>query len=227
MSFNRLWTIFSDNYELLLSGLWVTVQVSLIAFAISLVVGLALCLATLSRTRFVRTPAILVVEFCRNTPILVQLVWVHYAWPEILGLKFTAFVSSLVALTLQTSGYLAEEYRGGIESVEKGQVEAAKSLGMTQARLMARIVLPQAVMRSIAGILNQFVTCFKSTSIVSVIAVPDLMYQAGLIVSATFLTMPIYTLIAVVYFVVVLAISRAVQWATRKLPTVGYFRAAA
>jgi polar amino acid transport system permease protein len=223
----RTLTILYEFRDPLLYGLGITVTLSILSMAAALVVGLAAALAMMSRHRVIRAPAVFYVEFCRNTPILVQLVWVHYAWPEILGLKFTAFVSSLVALTLQTSGYLAEEYRGGIESVEKGQVEAAKSLGMTQARLMARIVLPQAVMRSIAGILNQFVTCFKSTSIVSVIAVPDLMYQAGLIVSATFLTMPIYTLIAAIYFVVVLAISRAVQWATRKLPTVGYFRAAA
>ena len=88
---------------------------------------------------------------------------------------------------------------------------------------MGRIVLPQAIMRAIPGLLNQFVTCIKSTSIVSVIAVPDLMYQAGLIVSATFLTMPIYTLVAIIYFVVVFAISRTVRWLTRRLPTNGYF----
>jgi polar amino acid transport system permease protein len=223
----RTLTILYEFRDPLLYGLGITFTLSVLSMAAALVVGLVAALAMLSRHRLIRAPAVFYVEFCRNTPILVQLVWVHYAWPEIIGLKFTAFYSSLVALTLQTSGYLAEEYRGGIESVEKGQVEAAKSLGMTHARLMARIVLPQAVMRSIPGILNQFVTCFKSTSIVSVIAVPDLMYQAGLIVSATFLTMPIYTLVAIIYFVVVFAISRLVQWLTRKIPTVGYFRAAA
>jgi polar amino acid transport system permease protein len=194
--------------------------------ALALVVGLIAALGMISRHRLIRYPAVFYVEFCRNTPILVQLVWVHYAWPEIFGLKFSSFYSSLVALTLQTSGYLAEEYRGGIESVDKGQVEAGKSLGMTETRLMARIVLPQAIMRSVPGLLNQFVTCFKSTSIVSVIAVPDLMYQAGLIVSATFLTMPIYTLVAAIYFVVVFAISRTVRWLTRRLPTAGFYGAA-
>lgn len=223
----RTFTILYEFRDTLLFGLGVTVLLAVLSMLAALVVGLVAGLGTLSRNRLIRLPAVFYVEFCRNTPILVQLVWVHYAWPEIFGLKFTAFYSSLVALTLQTSGYLAEEYRGGIEAVDKGQVEAAKSLGMTQTRLMARIVLPQAVTRAIPGLLNQFVTCFKSTSIVSVIAVPDLMYQAGLIVSATFLTMPIYTTVAMIYFVVVFAISRSVRWLTRRLPSNGYFGAAA
>ena len=222
----RTLTILLEFRDPLLYGLGITFSLSVLSMALALVVGLIAALGTISKHKFIRYPAVFYVEFCRNTPILVQLVWVHYAWPEIFDLKFTAFYSSLVALTLQTSGYLAEEYRGGIESVDKGQVEAGKSLGMTEARLMARIVLPQAIMRSIPGILNQFVTCFKSTSIVSVIAVPDLMYQAGLIVSATFLTMPIYTLVAIIYFVVVFAISRTVRWLTRRLPTAGFYGAA-
>lgn len=224
---DRALSILYEFREPLLYGLGITVLLSILSMALALVVGLVSALGMISRRRWLSIPATLYVEFCRNTPILVQLVWVHYAWPDILGIKFTAFYSSLIALTLQTSGYLAEEYRGGIQAVERGQIEAGKSLGMTHARLMARIVLPQAIMRSVPGLLNQYVTCFKSTSIVSVIAVPDLMYQAGLIVSATFLTMPIYTSVAIIYFVVVLAISRSVKFLTRKLPTTGYFGASA
>ena len=171
-----------------------------------------------------RAPAVFYVEFCRNTPILVQLVWVHYAWPEIIGVKFDAFTSSLIALALQSSGYLAEEYRAGIESIDKGQIEAAQSLGMTYPRLMRRIVIPQAFIRMLPGILNQYVICFKSTSIVSIIAVPDLMYQAGLIVSATFLPMPVYTAVALTYFVLVFAVSASVRYFSRKLPMGSYFQ---
>jgi polar amino acid transport system permease protein len=190
---------------------------------ISLVGGLVLCLASLSPTRILRWPARLLVEFFRNTPILVQVVWVHFALPELVGLKFTAFTSSVIALAMQSSGYLAEEYRAGIESIDRGQFEAAQSLGMTYPRLMRRIVIPQAVMRMLPGILNQFVTCFKSTSIVSVIAVPDLMYQAGLIVSATFLPMLIYTIVALMYFVMVLIVSWLVNTAARRLPSYSQF----
>jgi polar amino acid transport system permease protein len=194
-----------------------------VAMLIALVVGLLACFGSLSRNRLLKAPAILFVEFCRNTPILVQLVWVHFAWPEIFGIKFTAWTSAVIALALQSSGYLAEEFRAGIESIEKGQIEASQSLGMTYTRLMYRIVVPQAFIRMIPGILNQFVTCFKSTSIVSIIAVPDLMYQAGLIVSATFLPMQIYTLIAIMYFLMVLAVSVGVRQLTKLLPNFGYF----
>jgi polar amino acid transport system permease protein len=221
----RLWSIVWEYREVLFSGILVTVLLSILAMGVAVVAGLVACLGTLSRSRLIRAPAVFYVEFCRNTPILVQLVWVHYAWPEIIGVKFDAFTSSVIALALQSSGYLAEEYRAGIESIDKGQIEAAQSLGMTYTRLMRRIVLPQAFIRILPGILNQYVTCFKSTSIVSIIAVPDLMYQAGLIVSATFLPMPVYTAVAITYFLLVLVVSYAVRSLSRRLPTGGYFHA--
>jgi polar amino acid transport system permease protein len=224
VSFLRLWNIFLEYRDVLVTGIWITVLLSVVSMLLAMVVGLVACLGTLARSRLIRAPSILYVEFCRNTPVLVQLVWVHYAWPEVLGIKFDAFTSSMIALALQSSGYLAEEYRAGIESIEKGQIEAAQSLGMTYRRLMRRIVIPQAFIRMVPGILNQFVTCFKSTSIVSIIAVPDLMYQAGLIVSATFLPMPVYTAVALTYFVLVFAVSSLVRYLSRKLPMGGYFQ---
>jgi polar amino acid transport system permease protein len=224
VSIARLWQVFAEYHDVLLSGIRVTVVLSVLSMLLAIVIGLVACLGTLARSRIVRAPAIFYVEFCRNTPILVQLVWVHYAWPEFIGIKFDAFTSSLIALALQSSGYLAEEYRAGIESIDKGQIEAAQSLGMTYPRLMRRIVIPQALIRMLPGILNQYVICFKSTSIVSIIAVPDLMYQAGLIVSATFLPMPVYTAVALTYFVLVFVVSAAVRYLSRKLPMAGYFQ---
>jgi polar amino acid transport system permease protein len=225
VSLSRFWQVFAEYHDVLLSGIWVTLSLSVLAMLVAIVVGLIACLGTLARSRLVRAPAVFYVEFCRNTPILVQLVWVHYALPEIIGIKFDAYTSSLIALALQSIGYLAEEYRAGIESIDKGQIEAAQSLGMTYWRLMRRIVIPQAFIRMLPGILNQYVICFKSTSIVSIIAVPDLMYQAGLIVSATFLPMPVYTAVALTYFVLVFAVSSAVRHFSRHLPMGGsYFQ---
>jgi His/Glu/Gln/Arg/opine family amino acid ABC transporter permease subunit len=125
---HRLWNIFWEYRDVLLpaSG---HVALSILSMLLAAVLGLIVCLGTLAKSRLVRAPAVLYMEFCRNTPILVQLVWVHYAWPEIFGVKFDAFTSSLIALALQSSGYLAEEYRAGIESIDKGQFEAAQSLG--------------------------------------------------------------------------------------------------
>jgi arginine/lysine/histidine transport system permease protein len=214
----RIVRLLWDYRDPLLAGIWITVLLSVIAMLVSLVVGLFACAGVMSRHRWIRAPSRLYVEFGRNTPIIVQLIWVHYALPDIIEVKFTPFVSSLIALTLQTSGYLAEEYRGGIEGIDRGQTEAARSLGLTTLQVMRLIILPQAVVRILPGLLNQFVTCFKSTSIVSVIAVPDLMYEAGLIVSETFVAMPIYTFTALVYFLLVLGVSSGVGWIGRRLP---------
>jgi polar amino acid transport system permease protein len=215
------WRILLDYSDVLLRGLAVTIELSIISMAVALVVGMIACLGCLSHLRLLRYPATLYVEFCRDTPILVQLIWVHFAWPGLFGVKFTAWDSAIVALALQSSGYLAEEFRAGIESIDKGQVEASQSLGMTYLRLMRRIIVPQAVIRMMPGILNQFVTCLKSTSIVSVIAVPDLMYQAGMIATATFQPMQVYTMIALIYFLLVLIIAFAVRQATKRLPRFG------
>ena len=223
MSLERLAALLWDYRSAFGAGIWITIQLSIIGIVFSLAGGLVLCLGALSPLKIVKLPAKLLIEFFRNTPILVQVVWVHFALPELVGLKFTAFTSSVIALAMQSSGYLAEEYRAGIESIERGQFEAAQSLGMTYPRLMRRVVIPQAVMRMLPGILNQFVTCFKSTSIVSVIAVPDLMYQAGLVVSATFLPMPIYTAVALMYFVMVVIVTWLVNAAARRLPSYTHY----
>lgn len=202
----------------LLAGIWMTIVLSVLAMLVSMLVGLFACAGVMSQRRWVRAPSRLFVEFGRNTPIIVQLIWVHYALPDIIGVKFTPFTSSLIALGLQTSGYLAEEYRGGIQGIDHGQTEAARSLGLSSRQVMRLVVLPQAVVRILPGLLNQFVTCFKSTSIVSVIAVPDLMYEAGLIVSETFVAMPVYTFTALVYFLLVLGVSAGVDRIAARLP---------
>lgn len=214
----RVLRLLWEYRDALLAGLGVTVLLSVLAMLAALVVGMVLCLGGMARLRPLRWVSTILIEFFRNTPILVQLIWVHYALPDIIGLKFNAFTSSLVALTMQSSGYLAEEYRAGIESIDRGQTEAALSLGLKRWRVMRHVVLPQALRRVLPGLLNQFVTCFKSTSIVSVIAVPDLMYQAGLIVSATYVAMPVYTAVALAYFLLVWGVSHLVRVVARRLP---------
>jgi polar amino acid transport system permease protein len=221
MPLARSLTILWDYHWILGKGLLMTFELTFVSIVVALITGLASALASLSRARTVRWLAVVVVEFCRNTPILVLIIWVHYALPEITGIKTTAVISSVVALVMQSTGYLAEEYRAGIESIDKGQYEAAKSLGMTDARLMVRIVLPQAVVRMIPGIINQLVVLFKSTSVVSIIAVPDLMYQANVIVNDTYVAMQTYTLVALTYFLIVFGISLLVRLAAKRIRFVG------
>jgi polar amino acid transport system permease protein len=221
MSVARIPALIWEYRWMFATGLLLTVELTLATIAISLVTGVIAALGTITRFRLVRWCAVVVVEFCRNTPILVLVVWVHYALPELTGIKTSAIVSSIIALTMQSTGYLSEEYRAGIESIDKGQSEAAKSLGMTYGRLMRRIVLPQAIARMIPGLINQFVLCFKSTSVVSIIAVADLMYAANVIVNETFLAMQTYTVVALTYFAIIFAFSALAQAASRRITFLG------
>ena len=120
-------------------------------------------------------------------------------------------VSPSCVLAFQSTGYLSEEYRSGIEAIDRGQFDAGRALGMTYGYLMRRIIVPQAVVKLAPALLNQFVLCFKSTAVVSVIAVPDIMYYANVIVNETFLSMQIYTIAALMYFVLVFAVSSAAR----------------
>ena len=221
MPLGRSLQILWEYHWILGNGLLMTFELTFISIIIALVTGVASALGSLARLRPVRWLSVVVIEFCRNTPILVLIIWVHYALPEITGIKTTAVTSSVIALVMQSTGYLAEEYRAGIELIDKGQYEAAKSVGMTYARLMRRIILPQAVVRMIPGIINQVVVLFKSTSVVSIIAVPDLMYAANVIVNDTYLAMQTYTLVALTYFLIIFGISVLVRVASKRIKFIG------
>jgi len=217
MPLARSLDIIWDYRWLLASGLATTFKLTLISIFIALASGVSSALGSLSKLRLIRWPSIVIIEFCRNTPILVLIIWVHYALPEMTLIKTSAFVSCVIALVMQSTGYLAEEYRAGIESIDKGQYEAARSLGMRHAGMMRRIILPQAIVRMIPGIINQLVVLFKSTSVVSVIAVPDLMYQGNVIVNDTYLAMQTYTIVALAYFVIVFFISLLVRVTSKRI----------
>jgi len=200
-------TVF-DNLHLFAQGLWVTVQICLIAFSIALVFGLTLCLIRIY-VRRLRWAAIVIIEFCRNTPIYVQLLWVNYVWPDLFGWPSSFFAAGWTALALQSSGYLAETFRSGIEGISKGHVEAAYSLGMSPAHTFSRILLPQATLTMAPSIMNQFLVVVKASTLVSVIAVPDLMYQALRLTSKWFEPVQILSFTAFLYIVLVFALSQA------------------
>lgn len=197
-------------------GLLVTLQISLIAFAVAVVLGLLACLLRLY-VRPLRWPAILWIEFGRNTPIYVQLMWVNYVWPDLIGWPTSMFAAGWMALALQSSGYLAETFRAGIEGVRAGHWEAAYSLGMSPFLTMRRIVLPQALLAMAPSIMNQFLVVVKSSTLVSVIAVPDLMYEALRLTSIWFEPIEILSFTAFLYIAVVFALSTLLKRYTDRL----------
>jgi len=217
MDVSRIPALAWEYRAVFLSGAGITFSLTILSMIIAAIAGLGFCLASMSGNRLLRWPAIVFIEFFRNTPILVLVVWVHFALPDLIGIKFVAYVSSVIALAFQSTGYLSEEYRAGIEAIDRGQFDAARALGMPYAYLMRRIVLPQAMTKLAPALLNQFVLCFKSTAVVSVIAVPDIMYHANVIVNETFLSMQIYTIAALMYFLLVFAVSAGARRLTDAL----------
>ena len=209
-----------NQRDALMAGIVVTVEVCAIAFAIAVLVGLLLCLVRMY-VRPLRPIVIVVIEFFRATPILVQLLWVNYAWPEIFGWPTSFYQAACTALALQSSGYLAETFRSGIEGLPKGHVEAGVAVGMGPVQIFIRIVLPQVALVMAPSLINQIAVIIKSSTLISVIAIPDLMYEALRIVNQWFEPIEILTSVGLLYFILIFAISmtanQLAQFFNRKL----------
>jgi len=197
-----------NQRDALMNGLVVTIHVCAIAFVLAVLGGLLLCLARMY-VRPLRSVAIVLIEFFRATPILVQLLWVNYVWPPIFGWPDSFFAAAWTALAVQSSGYLAETFRSGIEAISKGQREAAFSVGMSPLLAFWRVVLPQVALSSAPSIVNQFTVIVKSSTLVSVITVQDLMYQSQKIVNIWYEPIEILTATAAIYIVFIYIVSTA------------------
>jgi polar amino acid transport system permease protein len=217
MEYTWDFSVILDNFPLLLRGLVVTVELWTIAFAIGLSLGLAVGLARISAHAWVNGPAIAYVEIFRNTPVLVQLIWFYYAFPIVLGQQLSPFTAAALALTLNTSAYCAEIFRGGIVSIARGQWEGAKAIGMTRAMMMRRIILPQVMKRMLPAFTNRAIELAKVTSLASLLAVNEIMYQGRLLSSTYYRPLEILTVVALVYFVLIYPGSYLSAWLERRL----------
>jgi polar amino acid transport system permease protein len=195
-----------NQRDSLLAGLGVTAEVCVIAFVAAVIGGLVLCLVRIYVVPL-RPIAVVLIEFFRDTPIFVQLMWVSYVWPELFGFPGSFFTAGWLALALQSSGYLAETFRTGIEGVPRGQREAAFSAGMSPAQTFSRIVMPQVVLATAPSIVNQFTVIVKSSTLISIITVPDLMSQSQRLVNIWYEPIEILTATAAIYILFVFLIS--------------------
>jgi polar amino acid transport system permease protein len=198
-------TILADAGPLL-NGLYVTLSVSLIAFVVAAAVGLGICMLR-SYLPALRPVFAVYIAFCRNTPIFIQLLWVAYAWYDLIGWPQDIFTAAWVALALQSSGYLAETFRAGIASVPSGQIEAAHALGISRLATWRRIIIPQMLLTIAPSLMNQFIVIIKCSTLVSVIAVPDLMFQALRLTAIWGDPVPILSFVAVIFIAVIMALS--------------------
>jgi ectoine/hydroxyectoine ABC transporter permease protein EhuC len=217
MTYTFRFGVVGENLPFLLSGVYATLGVTGGSLAIGLALGLVVGLCRMSRRRALALPALAYIEVFRNTPVLVQLIWVYYCLPILTGINLNAVVSCVVALAVNAAAYIAEIFRGGIQGVDRGQVEAARTLGMSHAQTMRKIVLPQAFRRMLPPFVNEAVSLLKYSSLVSVLGVADLTYQAQVLSTTTFRPIEIFTFIALVYFVLCTLLSYGARRLERRL----------
>jgi len=196
-----------ESIPFLLRGAVYTVQVSVLAIAFGLVLGWLFGLAAVSGVGILRAITWAYVQFIRGTPLLVQIFLIYFGLP-VVGLDLPAYWSGVIALGLNSGGFQAEIVRAGIESIERGQTEAARSIGMSRFQTLVFILVPQTVRRVIPPLTNELITVVKSSSLLSAIAALELTHAGQLIIARTFAPFEIYATVALIYLVMVGLLSR-------------------
>jgi len=209
--------LFWEYRNVLAKGLVFNAYVFFCSAAAALTIGFGAALLRLNRSWPFRWIGTVHVEVFRNAPDYIMIVWVHFVLPLLIGkmigqrLEFHPFVSSVIALGFVYSGYFAETFRAGIQAIPRGHIEAGRAFGMSEGLILRRITMPQVVRRMLPEALNQFVSLFKATTIVSLITVPDLMYQISMITQQEMRPLPLYTGAALTYFTVIYVVAGAVR----------------
>jgi polar amino acid transport system permease protein len=205
-----------ENADAILQAVLVTVLLAFFAEALGVVFGLVLALLKISRFRILRFPAQLYIDVFRGTPLLVQIIFIYFATP-LIGLRFESlFFAGLTALTLNSAAYVAEIFRSGIQSIDKGQMEAGRASGLSYGQTMRYIVVPQAFRRVIPPLTNEFVVIIKDTSIVSVIGLEELLRSARVLQSATANATPL-VVAALIYLAICLPLIYLANGLERRL----------
>jgi His/Glu/Gln/Arg/opine family amino acid ABC transporter permease subunit len=210
------WDIVPGNLDFLLSGLQMTLFISATTLVLAMAGGLVLALMDLSRYWPIRAVGLTFGEIIRNTPILVQLLWVYYVLPIVFGLSISSLAAILIGLSVYMASFISEVYRAGIQAVPKGHREAAQVLGLTSVQSFRRIVLPQAIRLTLPPLAANFVQLIKFSSLGAVISVSEITRRGMELSASTFRPLEIFSFIAVVYFFICWPLAMAIRiWEQR------------
>lgn len=209
-------SVFS-NTDALLAGAAGTFRIFAICLVLGLSLGLLLGLARYSKRKVLYLPASLFVEFFRNTPVLVQILWFYFALPMLVPFEISPLVAAALGISLNSGAFSGEIFRAGIQSIERGQWEAAHAIGMSSAQAMRRIILPQAVKRMLPALTNRCIEIFKMSTLASAVAYVELLHQGKLIASINYNPIEAYTVIALIFFAVLFPLVQATYVLERKL----------
>jgi len=211
------WDTVWGSFDFLMSGLQMTLIVSALTLVLAMIFGLVIALFDMSRFRPLRWIGVSFGEVIRNTPILVQLLWVYYVLPIVFSVRIESLTALVIGLSLYQAAFISEVYRSGIQGVPTGHREAAQVLGLTPIQSFFRIVLPQAVRMTLPPLASNFVQLIKFSSLGAVISVSEIT-RRGMELSATnFRPLETFTFIAVVYFVICWPLAMAIRWWERHL----------
>ncbi|VBB05504.1 amino acid abc transporter permease protein 3-tm domain [Lucifera butyrica] len=205
-----------QSIPLLLMGAGVTVKITVLSVGFGLLIGMFAGMARLSKIWMVRVAASVYVDFIRGTPLLVQIFIIYFALPMVVGRQIDPFIAAITACSINSGAYIAEIFRAGIQSIDNGQMEAGRSLGMTWGQTMQYVILPQAFKRIIPPLGNEFIAMLKDSSLVSVIGFEELTRRGQLIIARTYASFEIWLTVAFIYLVMTLTISRLVDYLERR-----------
>jgi len=211
------WSGIIDFLPQLMTGLYYTLLISILGLIIGFALGALFGLGRVSQNKLVYALATIYVEVVRGTPVLVQAIWIFFALPLLIGVNLDSVLAGVIVIAINSGAYIAEIVRGSVESIEKGQVEAGRSLGLNSRQTMLHIIWPQALKRMIPPLGNQFIISIKDTSLLSVILVPELIFQGRLIAANHFNAVEIYTTVALFYLMITFSLSMILRMLERRL----------
>lgn len=205
---NSFFGLLKSTFPILMEGLKMTVILTVVSIAIALVLGIIFGLLRVSRAIWLRAIGTTYVDIFRGTPLLVQAFFIYFGIPAALGFQMSALTAGIITLSLNAGAYMTEIVRGGIQSVDKGQMEAARSLGIGYLPTMRKVILPQAIRTMIPSYINQFVITLKDTSILSVIGIAELTQTGRIIIARNFQSFNMWLIIGIIYFIVIMALTK-------------------
>lgn len=210
------WQAAVDSLPYLIHGLPWTLLISFGGLVVGFLIGIAAGLMSLARTPLLRWPATAYIEVFRGTPILVQVLFIFYGLPDLLGGPIDAVTAGITAIALNSGAYISEVVRGGVQSIDKGQREAGVSLGLSRLQTFRYITWPQALRRMIPPLGNQAIVSIKDTSLFSVIGVGELVRQGQIYIATTFTAFEVYFMVAILYLAITLSLSIILRWYERR-----------
>ena len=209
--------LLKDSLPSLLSGLWVTIEIAVISLILAVIFGIILGIFSISTSKILKGIATLYIYIVRGTPLMVQALFLFFGVGQALNVRFDPVVAGILTLTVNATAYMAEIFRGGIQAVDHGQMEAARSLGLSYSKAMRKVILPQAVKIMIPSILNQFIVTLKDTSILTVISIRELTSAGQIIIARNFKSLEMYAIVACMYFIIITLLTLASRYIERKI----------